>query len=278
MLPTTAGSRLTIVPHGPLFQVSFAALLDDSDRYLVEKYTLHYAPAGAVLDFTERKKQRSSGRPARYLVVADPAGLPVMPDGKRLPSLPGSRREAQAIARLLPGRAVTLLAGAQASKENVRALVPDKSVLHFATHGILRDDRPFDSFLALAGDGRLTAQEIYDLDLEADLVVLSACRTGLGQITGDGILGLTRAFFYAGTPSVVATLWDVADEPTFLLVSEFYRSLHRLHDKSRALRAAQLRLLAALRAGQVKVATPAGSLVLPEHPVFWAGFALMGEP
>ena len=108
--------------------------------------------------------------------------------------------------------------------------------------------------------------------------MLSACRTGLGQLSSDGMVGLTRAFFYAGTPSVVATLWDVADEPTFRLVSAFYDRLGRDPDKALALRAAQLSMLRALRAGQVQVATPSGPVALPEHPVLWAGFILVGEP
>ena len=92
------------------------------------------------------------------------------------------------------------------------------------------------------------------------------------------MIGLTRAFFYAGTASIVATLWEVADEATLQLVPEFYRSLPRLNDKSRALRAAQLRLLAALRQGQVRVKTEAGDFALPEDPIFWAAFVLIGEP
>jgi CHAT domain-containing protein/Tfp pilus assembly protein PilF len=286
LLPKTEGSRLTIIPHGPLFQVSFAALLDKDNRYLVERYTLHYVPAAGLLEFTQKRRQHTSVGPRRYLLVADPAGPPSLPDGKSLPPLPGSRREAEAIAALLPRGATTVLTGEQAGEDAVRAGSANRRIVHFATHGILRNDRPFESFLALGAagirsastDGRLTASEVYDLNLSADLVVLSACRTGLGKISGDGIAGLTRAFFYAGTPSVVATLWDVADEPTYLLVTEFYRSLGRGSDKSEALRSAQLRLLQSLRAGQLKVATPAGDFTLPEHPVFWAGFVLQGEP
>jgi CHAT domain-containing protein len=90
--------------------------------------------------------------------------------------------------------------------------------------------------------------------------------------------GLTRAFFYGGAPSVMATLWDVADEPTSRLVSNFYSTLQRDHDKSRALRTAQLRLMRALRAGRVQVNTLVGPMTLPEDPVFWAGFVLQGEP
>ena len=277
-LPVAQGSRLTIVPHGPLFSLSFAALLDEKGRYLVERYPLHSVPAAAVLEFTQKRKQEAAGRPARYLLVADPSGPPASPDGQVLARLPGTRREVREIARQAPAGSTTVLTGDQALEATVRALAPDKTVIHFATHGIVRDDQPFDSFLALAGGGRLTAQKIYGLDLSADLVVLSGCRTGRGKISGDGIVGLTRAFFYAGTPSVVATLWEVADEPTYALVAEFYRSLRRTGDKALALRDAQLRLLRALRRGEVRVTTPAGTFTLPEHPLFWAGFALQGEP
>jgi CHAT domain-containing protein len=121
-------------------------------------------------------------------------------------------------------------------------------------------------------------REIYDIDLNADLVVLSACRTGLGPVSGDGVAGLARAFLYAGTPSVVATLWDVADEPAALLMPTFYGSLRRTPDKAQALRTAQLRLLKALRAGGVKVAGTLGPVTLREHPVLWAGFIVVGRP
>jgi CHAT domain-containing protein/Tfp pilus assembly protein PilF len=278
LLPKDPGSRLTIVPHGPLFRLSFAALRDETGRYLVESYTLHYVPAAAVLEFTEKKKRAALDRSPQYLLIADPSGLTAGPDGKPLARLPGSRREVNAIAQLLPSGAVTTLVGAEARSERVRAHVADKTVIHFATHAVLRDDDPFGSLLALSQGGRLTARDIYELDLNADLVVLSACRTGLGSISGDGVIGLTRAFFYAGTASIVATLWEVADEATLQLVPEFYRSLPRLNDKSRALRAAQLRLLAALRQGQVRVKTEAGDFALPEDPIFWAAFVLIGEP
>ncbi|MBP1691698.1 MAG: hypothetical protein H6Q32_1050, partial [Bacteroidetes bacterium] len=195
------------------------------------------------------------------------------------------------ISQLLPARGVTTLVGTEAQEEKVRNLCSDKTIIHIATHGIVRNDSPLDSFLALgrrpstgsqtpvgSRDGRLTVQEIYDLRLRADLVVLSACRTASGRISGDGLIGLTRAFFYAGTPSVIATLWDVADEPTHLLLPAFYRNLNRLQDKGEALRAAQLQLLNALRRGQMKIAAATDTYVLPEHPAFWASFILLGEP
>jgi CHAT domain-containing protein len=119
---------------------------------------------------------------------------------------------------------------------------------------------------------------VYGLELHADLVFLSACRSGLGQVTCDSINGLKRAFLYAGTPSVIASLWDVADETTYPLVTAFYRSWLRGSDKARALRSAQLGLLADLRSGNVKIHTRAGDFPLPEAPMFWASFVLQGEP
>lgn len=274
------GQLLTIEPHGPLFRLSFAALLDDEGKYLIERFPMHYTPAAGVLRFTAGNQRVDAS--AKYLFVADPVPPAALEDGKSLPPLPGARLEVQAVARLFPPAAVAVLAGADATEDRFRALSLNRTVVHFATHGLIRDDRPLDSFLALAAsestDGRLTAQKIYGLDLQADLVVLSACRSGLGAITGDGIVGLARAFFYAGTSSVIATLWDVADEPSERLVPQFYRSLLRAHDKSRALRAAQLRLLRDLRAGRVVVTTPDGPLVLPEHPMLWAAYILVGEP
>jgi CHAT domain-containing protein len=177
------------------------------------------------------------------------------------------------------------LEGNQAAEDNVWKLAGQNTVIRFATHGIIRDDQPFDSFLALGRnpidpkeDGRLTAQKIYGLDLHANLLFLSACRSGQGKVTGDGLVGLTRAFWYAGTPSVIASLWDGADEPTSQLVADFYRSRLDGKDKCRALRMAQLRLLHRLQSGQVVVHTAAGQVTLPEDPVFWAGFVLQGEP
>lgn len=192
---------------------------------------------------------------------------------------------AGAISRLVPSARLTVLQEEAASEARVRDAASGRAVLHFATHAIVRDDDPFGSFLALgrsasgaSADGLLTAQEVYGLDLSADLVVLSACRSGGGRVTGDGIATFARAFLYAGTPSLVASLWDVADEPVNRLLPDFYRAWLGGESKGAALRTAQLRLLRDLRAGRIRLSTRAGPISLPEHPVFWAGFALFGEP
>jgi CHAT domain-containing protein len=131
---------------------------------------------------------------------------------------------------------------------------------------------------AASGDGRLTSAEIYDLRVGADLVVLSACRSGRGRITGDGVAGFTRAFISAGARTVVASLWDAPDESARRLMTTFYRRLAAGDDKADALAAAERTLLADLRAGRVKVASPAGDVVLPPHPAIWAGFRVHGVP
>jgi CHAT domain-containing protein len=283
-LPKTPGALLTIVPQGPLLNLSFAALQNAQGRYLLEDYALHYAPAGAVLQYTAPKK-RADARTGPMLLVADPALPKLTTLDRPLPRLPGARGEAAQIARLVPSSRLTLLQDDNASEYLTRENIADKAVLHFATHAIVSDDDPFASFLALGpaaggtgADGLLTSQEVYGLDLDADLVVLSACRSAGGSVTGDGISAFARAFIYAGTASLVASLWDVADEPTNRLLPDFYKSWLAGASKSRALRDAQLRLLRDLRAGRVTINTPAGAVSIPEHPVFWAGFALFGEP
>lgn len=283
-LPRATGSLLTIVPYGPLSGLAFAALQDERGRYLLEDYTLHYVPAGAVLPFTAARK-RADGRNGRVLIVADPTPPTLSRLDAPLPRLPGARAEARAIARLMAPARVATLEGNTAGEAAVRAAVGGKAVLHFATHAVVRDDDPFNSFLALkpdaddvAGDGLLRAREIYSFDLQADLVVLSACRSAGGRVTGEGIATFARAFIYAGTPSLVASVWDVADEPTNRLLPQFYRAWFGGATKARALRTAQLRLLRELRGGKIAIETPLGRVVVPERPVFWAGFALFGEP
>jgi CHAT domain-containing protein len=180
---------------------------------------------------------------------------------------------------------VLSLQDAAASEARVRQSVAGRSVVHFATHAVMRDDEPFSSYVALGAsgadagdDGMLTAAEIYGMRLDADLVVLSACQSAGGLVTGDGVATFARAFLYAGAASLVASTWDVADEPTSRLMANFYRRWQAGADKAVALRRAQLELLADLRAGRISVETVVGPVPLPEHPVFWAGFGLYGEP
>jgi len=282
-LPRTPGARLTIIPHGPLINLPFAALRDSGGRYLVERYTIHEVPSAAVLQLTT-VHHSTDARHGAVLLVADPARPPRIAGERPLARLPGAAQEVTAIARLLaPGQA-TLLSADAATERRVVDESSHKAVVHFATHAIVRETDPLSSFLALSAapgsgaTGRLTSDQIYGLNLDANLVVLSACRSGGGVVTGDGIAGLARAFFYAGASSLIVSVWDVADESAHHLLPAFYRAWLRGATKASALRRAQLQMIHDLRAGTVTVDTPAGSLVLPEDPAFWAGFVLLGEP
>ena len=288
-LPTAAGSRLTIVPHGPLFGLPFAALRDPADRYLIETYDIHYVAAIGALSSAPPAR-----RPATALLVGDPS-----PDASRdrvlaLPALPWAGREVAAIATMMTSLRPTVLTGSAATEAGVRQGLAGKSLLHFATHGIVQNEERLSSYLALSGsqppegrmgdaltDGRLTADETYDLDLDAELIVLSGCRTALGPIMGDGVIGFTRGFLAAGASSVVATMWDVPDQTSFEVMRAFYRALvgtgsapNRAVGKSRSLRQAQLTVLRALRTGKIQV----NGVTLPESPRLWAGYVLVGEP
>jgi hypothetical protein len=151
----------------------------------------------------------------------------------------------------------------EATEARTKSLIGGARLLHFATHGELNERDPLASGLLRSpgggGDGRLEVREIFGLDLKAQLVVLSACETGLGQLsTGDELVGLQRAFLYAGSPAVVTTLWKVDDRASFTLMREFYDQLAKL-DAAQALQAAQ-------RAAMKEF----------PHPFAWAAFGLTG--
>ena len=245
----TVDTRVTIIPHGPLFALPFGALLDAQGRYVIERFALHYAASGAVLADAAEGNRNEPVAGARTLLVADPQPLPPLAGGFRSPGLAAARAEARAIASMV-GAGADQLVGGRASEAAVRAALPAARLAHFATHAIVSDDDPLGSYLMLGAggasagatdkDGRLTASEVAGLSLSADLVVLGACRSARGPVSSDGIAGLTRAFMTAGVPSVIATLWDVSDQATARVMTRFYRGYLAGTSKDRALRAAQL--------------------------------------
>ena len=192
------------------------------------------------------------------------------------------------IARTVGPPRCTVFTGDAAEEGLVTAQLPHASVIHLATHAIVGDRDTLSSFIALgrrsgesrdpAHDGRLTASEVYDVPLSADLVVLSACRSARGRVSSDGIAGLTRAFISAGVPTVVAALWDVADVLSARLMPQFYEQYARGVAKDEALRRAQLAVLADLRGGRLTTPGPNGPVRLPDEPAYWAGFVVFGSP
>ncbi|HEX4960962.1 MAG TPA: CHAT domain-containing protein [Thermoanaerobaculia bacterium] len=263
LLPSDPEARIVFVPQGPLFLVPFPALRAPSGRYLLEDHTILSAPSIDSLASIPRRTFRADWNADEVLVAGNPtiaAELKLAP--YKLRGLPESGKEAAAIASRFGARP---LLGDAAGKAAILQLLPQRRLLHLATHGLLEGfgDPLIPGALVLApgkdDDGLLTAKEVLGLDLHADLAVLSACDTGGGRITSDGVIGLSRAFLSAGVPSVVVSLWSIPDAPTSGLMQRFYRELKGDPDPGRALRQAML-------------------ATMKEHPRpgDWAGFTLIG--
>jgi CHAT domain-containing protein len=248
------GTRLLIVPHGVLHYLPFSALRLPEGRWLVEAYPLATLPSASVLKFLTDKGAKASDR---ILAIGNPDLGPGL-------ALPYAEREVRSIGDRFPSTS-TVLIRADASEHRVKQIAAQAGLLHFAVHGDLNEDDPMASALLLTpgggDDGRLEVRELFGMELNARLVVLSACETGLGKLSrGDELVGLQRAFLYAGTPAVVTTLWKVDDRASFLLMRSFYENLDA-KGATEALRAAQ-------RA--VFTTNP--------HPFAWAAFGLTGAP
>jgi CHAT domain-containing protein/predicted negative regulator of RcsB-dependent stress response len=279
LLPTQESDKIIFIPQSSLFLVPFPALQDESGKYLIENHTILTAPSIQVLELTRQQRQQLGTRGRAALVVGNPTMPKVAPaigePPQQLSPLPGAETEAKAIAPLLNTQA---LIGNQATEAAILPLLPSARIIHLATHGILDDIQGLKSAIALApssmappltkggtggvegSDGLLTAEELLNLKLNAELVVLSACDTGRGKITGDGVIGLSRSFISAGVPSVIVSLWAIPDAPTAFLMTEFYQNLQKNPDKAQALRQAML-------------------TTLKQHPnpKNWAAFSLIGE-
>ena len=284
LLPDDPNARVLFVPHRELSLVPFAALKDRHGTYLIEQHTILTAASIQSLALTRQHKSRVKDKASGVLVVGNPT-LPKQPSQslalseaemeilKKLKPLPAAAKEAKFIAQLVKQRQqpITLLLGEKATETAVVEHLHSARIIHLATHGLARDSRsPFavSGLIALApskrDDGWLTAAELIELTrdnpLNAELVVLSACETGLGSITGDGVLGLSRSLIVAGVPSVIFSLWNVHDDSTEFLMQKFYRQLQATGDKAQALRQAMLATMAEY-----------------PDPANWAAFTLIGE-
>ncbi len=244
--------REIVVAHGTLHYLPFSALTGSDKMPLAMHYSLRFLPSASVLKFL---------RPA---VVDARASLLVLgnPDlGDPDLDLKFAGDEARAVSHIFPN--TRLLLRKDASETNLRKAGNSFVRLHIASHGSFSAKSPMSSGLHLAkdadNDGLFTVGELYGMKLNADLVTLSACETGLGKVlNGDDIVGLNRGFLYAGARSIVASLWSVEDRATAQLMQAFYRNLTRM-DKVEALRQAQM----ATRKDY-------------PHPFFWAAFQLTG--
>jgi CHAT domain-containing protein/Tfp pilus assembly protein PilF len=280
-------SFLIIVPDGPLWNLPFQALRPRPGRYLLEDYAISYAPSLTTLRQMVRLRRQhapaSSGAQAHTLLaMGNPALATTTSErarftyrNEKLAPLPEATREVKGLESLYGPRQSQVFVGAEAAEDRFKALAGGFNILHLATHGLLSDSNPMYSHLVLSPgspkeDGLLEAWEIMELDLHANLAVLSACETARGQITpGEGVIGLSWAFFVAGVPTTVVSQWSVESSSTAELMLAFHRNLKSERTNSgsaistaKALQRAELQLLH----------TPPYS-----HPFYWAGFIAIGD-
>jgi CHAT domain-containing protein/tetratricopeptide (TPR) repeat protein len=251
--------QLLIAPHAELHYLPFDALIatDGSDRFLIERYDVSYIPSASV--WAQLGERQGHGRLETVLAMAP-----------RDEVLPGSREEVEAIAQIFGDRA-TAVVGGDATESALARSISGYDVVHLASYGILNKHNPLFSFVELNAtkqhDGRLEVHEVFGLDLNAHLVVLSACQTGLGSgaladvPAGDDWVGMVRAFLYAGASNVVATIWPVEDRATAELMGHFYRHLESGSSVNEAMTFAKRASLSSRSRA---------------HPFYWAGFVLVG--
>lgn len=283
--------HLIIVPDGILFRLPFETLIIENEsvgikRYLIENYSVSYAPSATALKVI-LDRPRPGNYPKDLLAIGSPeypksmsiASVPNSPSeilqqsfmesGILISPLPYSREEVREIAALFRPDKRNIYLGNAARKRILKNVDPDGyRIIHIACHAVSDDTDSYRSAIvfSLTGadgeDGFLQLREMYDLQLKSDLIVLSACQTGKGQIiTNEGMLGLPRVFFYAGAFTVVSSLWNVEDKATAQFMKSFYRSLLGGQSKAQALRSAKVEFIKSKYS----------------HPFYWSAFVLTGD-
>lgn len=289
-----ADSKLIVIPDGLLNQVPYESLVHNG-RYLIEDHQISYLPSASLIELLRQPSKPASDLDGQLdlLAFGDPVfqqqskpslsrKLPATPseinqqagdwDKTKLSRLPRTRDEVEYIASLIPKEQRRLYLGKDSTEKAFKQESLSKyKWIHLATHSLIDERTPGRSAVVLALDGNnaedgfLRPTEIADLDLNCDLVVLSACETGRGQLlSGEGIIGLSRSFFIAGARSVVVSQWAVSDISTAQLMKDFYQQLVNKASKAAALREAKLRMLSG------------GSET--RHPYYWAPFVIIGAP
>ncbi|WP_436517211.1 CHAT domain-containing protein [Ekhidna sp. To15] len=261
-------SKLVIIPDNTLALIPFELLMDDSEKILLEDYaiTYSYSIKQFLLAYEAKKKAAN-----QYVGFAPSFNASLTEDPVRgeISQLPGALKEVNTVLKFLKGRSYL---NEEASESNFKNIAGEYSLIHLATHAIMNDREPDKSRLMFniendtLNDGDLHAYEIYNMDINSDLVTLSACNTGMGKIqNGEGLQSLGKAFLYAGCPNLIMSHWKVNDESTAELMGYLYKNLNDGLSKDEALRQAKLTYL--------KNADPVKS-----HPYYWAGFTFMGNP
>jgi CHAT domain-containing protein len=285
------GKRLIVVADGLLNYLPFETLV--SDRYLIEDHVISYMPSASVFGLLRQAKAvDSSAGQMELLAFGDPAlgrALPARPDQKagtgindselakwlsgdaRLPPLPNTREEVLSISQLFPPDRCRVYLGEAMTEEAIkREQLRRYKRLHFATHSLIDERLPSRSAVLFAldddpaEDGLLGLDEIAELDVDCDIVILSACQTGRGRLMmGEGVLNLARAFLFSGARSAVVSLWNVSDLSGTHFMKQFYQHLAAGTSGVEALRQVKLELIASRKA--------------MSHPFYWASFILIGN-
>jgi CHAT domain-containing protein len=267
-------NTICIIPDEFLWTLPFQALTNTRGNYLIQDYSLFYAPSFSMLNEMALRRQQQTSEESLLAF-----GNPVIDRNRSLKqnlhSLPETEFEVAAIAATARTQMKKVLVRREADEKTFKTLAPQYATIHLATHGVLDNRDPLNSYLLLTkteaeteNDGLLHAREIIDLNLDADLAVLSACETGSGRISpGEGVIAMSWAFLVAGTRSVVVSQWQVNSGSTARLMENFYHAMARHSDlngrnKSQAIREASLRLLRDRRY---------------RHPFYWAGFVLVSS-
>jgi CHAT domain-containing protein len=270
-------TNIVIAPDSNLWDLPFQALVNSGGRFVIEDAAMNYAPSLTVLREMSRRRINETanhasatllafGNPVAQQQTAMRSGATLRDGG--LDPLPEAGEEVKALAKLYGATRSKVYVGADAREDRVKTEAGRAGILHFTTHGTLNNAAPMYSYLTLAeggpnDDGLLEAWELMQLDLKADLAVLSACETARGRIgAGEGVIGFSWAMFIAGVPSTVVSQWKVESASTRDLMVNFHRALISTpKSKSDALRQAALKLMR----------NPETS-----HPFYWAGFVLVG--
>jgi CHAT domain-containing protein/Tfp pilus assembly protein PilF len=285
----TSIKKLVIIPDGNLHYLPFETLLPEDSvsnlKFMVENFKISYAPsATSLIHLLDRQKGAKMKKD--LLALADPVYTPVkkslekldvdaisrevyLDDGFIFFPLKYSGEEVKKISKYINGKFKDIFTKKEAREEIIKeSSIEDYKILHFATHGLLDEKVPMRSALVLSldqdpkEDGFYQVREIYNTKLNSDLVILSACQTGKGQLEkGEGVSGLSRAFLHAGAQSVLVSLWNINDRATSEFMGYFYKYLYRGESKEKALQLTKLRMLKSKYA----------------HPFFWAPFVLIGD-
>jgi CHAT domain-containing protein len=270
--------RITLVPDSVLWELPFQALVDSNGHYLLEDGALSYAPSLTALDAMRqvKKERRQSGDRRLLLAMGNPVQgsqaqerLQAVLRDQDLGSLPQAETEVLRLRQIYGADQSHIYTGRQASERQFKAEASDARIVHLATHGILNNVSPLYSYLLLAPgdndaaeDGLLEARELMQMNLHAELVVLSACETARGRVgAGEGIIGLSWALFVSGVPTTVLSQWKVESESTTRLMIAFHENRKSGLSEAEALRVAALGLK---------------KDPLYSHPFYWAPFIALG--